>query len=168
MRTKIGWGINGVNTLTALESLKTLTLIDYKTSINPSHGSFIHGFTWSRYSRPSHETLVQSAFTAVAQTFWENDRVNPTLHEENQLGRLPLQQFWAYRNLDSNTVQQKVLQSCLLKELVTLDVIEVQRTTAQLQLTLGGFFVTCRLCEYLKLPKSKKRRTDILRICCME
>ena len=34
-------------------------------------------------------------------------------------------------------------------------------------MAMGGFFFACRSCEYLKVPQSEKRKTDILRLRCI-
>ena len=43
-----------------------------------------------------------------------------------------------------------------------MDATEVQRATAQLG--IGAFFFAMRSCEYLKVPASEKKRTDVLRL----
>ena len=42
---------------------------------------------------------------------------------------------------------------------------ETQRATGQL--AIGAFFFACRSCEYLLVPESEKRRTDVLRLRCI-
>ena len=46
-----------------------------------------------------------------------------------------------------------------------MKVTESQRAISQL--SIGAWFFACRSCEYLKVPQSEKRRTDILRIRCI-
>jgi hypothetical protein len=44
-------------------------------------------------------------------------------------------------------------------------VTETQRAVTQL--SIGGFFFACRSCEYLKVPRQERRRTDVLRLRCI-
>jgi hypothetical protein len=53
----------------------------------------------------------------------------------------------------------------VLKELARMEATDVQKATAEL--AIGGFFFACRSCEYLKVPQAEKKRTDILRLCCI-
>lgn len=50
----------------------------------------------------------------------------------------------------------------MIEELSKLQVTEVQKAISQLG--VGAFFFACRSCEYLKVPQSEQRRTDILRV----
>jgi hypothetical protein len=53
----------------------------------------------------------------------------------------------------------------VLKELTKMIATESQRARAQL--AIGAIFFACRSCEYLKVPQSEKRRTDVLRLRCL-
>jgi hypothetical protein len=59
-------------------------------------------------------------------------------------------------------VQQKAVPVCVFRELLKNKLTETKKAIGQ----LGGsaFFFAKRSCEYLKVPQSEKRRTDILRL----
>ena len=120
----------------------------------------------ARFSGPSYDTLaegtVRGAVSYVASSFRENDRPNPTKDEYGELGRLLSRQYRAYRNEDPNPVQQKALLVYVFRDLIKNKHSETKRALGQ----LGGsaFFFAKRSCEYLKVPQSEKRRTDILRL----
>ena len=122
-----------------------------------------------RFAGPSHETLVEStvrnAVSYVAASFRDQDRRNPTLDEDGKLARILSRQYRAYRNTDPPVKQQKAIPACVLVEMSKMDETEVQIATAQL--AMGGFFFACRSCEYLKVSKSERKKTDILRLRCI-
>ena len=50
----------------------------------------------------------------------------------------------------------------MLREVAKIQVTEIQRAISQP--VIGAFFFAMRSCEYLLVPQSEKRRTDILRL----
>jgi hypothetical protein len=129
-------------------------------------GAFAMAMRGGRFSGPAYDTLaegtIRGAVSFVASSFRENDRPNPTKDEDGELGRLLSRQFRAFRNDDPNPVQQKAIPVCVFRELLKNKITESKRAIGQ----LGGsaFFFAKRSCEYLKVPQSEKRRTDILRM----
>ena len=119
-----------------------------------------------RFSGPAYDTLaegtIRGAVSFVASSFRESYRPNPTKDEDGELGRLLSRQFRAYRNEDPNPVQQKAVPVCVFRELLKNKITETKRAIGQLG--GGAFFFAKRSCEYLKVPQSEKRRTDVLRM----
>ena len=119
-----------------------------------------------RFSRQPHGTLAEStvrgAVSHVSSTFRENDRNNPTKDEDGELGRLLSRQYRSFRNGDPNPVQQKAIPVSVITQVAKKCVTEKQKATGQL--AVGSFFYACRSCEYLLVPQSEKRRTDVLRL----
>ena len=66
------------------------------------------------------EGTVRSAISYVAQTFRDNNRSNPTKDEYGKLGRLLSCLYRSFKNDDPNTVQQKTLLACVIRELAKL------------------------------------------------
>jgi len=50
----------------------------------------------------------------------------------------------------------------MIEEMAKNQCTETQKALSQLG--VGAFFFACRSCEYLKVPQSEQRRTDIIRI----
>jgi hypothetical protein len=129
-------------------------------------GAFAMAMRGARFSGPAYDSLaegtIRSAVSYVASTFRENDRQNPTRDEDGELGRLLSQQYRAFRNEDPAPVQQKCVPVCVIRELTKNKLSETKQAIGQ----LGGsaLFFANRSCEYLKVPQSEKRRTDILRL----
>lgn len=115
-----------------------------------------------RHDGPLAETTVRGTISYVASTFRDNDRPNPTKDDDGELGRLLSRLFRAFRNKDPAEKQQKALPAIVLVEMSKLQATESQR--ARFELATGALFFCMRSCEYLKVPQSEKRRTDILRI----
>jgi hypothetical protein len=65
------------------------------------------------FSGPAYDSLVEgtirNTISYVAQTFWENDRSNPTNDENGELGRLLSRLYRSFRNRDPAKKQQKAL-----------------------------------------------------------
>ena len=146
-------------------------LLDGLTKPNRAEllGGFAEALRSGKFSGPSIETLaevtIRNAISYVAATFRDKGRPNPTLDEDGELARILSRQFRAYRNTDPPVKQQKAIPACILLEMMKCDATERQKAIAQL--AVGGFFFACRSCEYLKVPQSEKRRTDILRLRCI-
>ena len=122
-----------------------------------------------RFSRPSHGTLVEStirgAISYVSQTFRENCQPNPTKDKDSELGIFLSRQYRAYKNSNPNPKQEKAIFICVVSEVFKKKATETQQSTSQL--AIGGLFYACRSCEYLMVPQSEKRRTNILRLRCL-
>ena len=129
-------------------------------------GAFAMAMRNARFSGPAHDTLaegtIRGTISYVASTFRENDRPNPTKDEDGELGRLLSRQYRAYRNEDPNPVRQKCILPRVFKELQKNKLSETKRAIGEL--AGSAFFFANRSCEYLKVPQSEKRRTDILRL----
>jgi hypothetical protein len=98
----------------------------------------------------------------VVATFRANNRANPTLDTDGQVSWILARQFRAYAKDDPKAKQEKALLLCIIK-LVALTVsTEKQRAIGQL--IIGAFFFTCRLCEYLKVPKQDQQQTKPLQL----
>ena len=127
-------------------------------------GAFAMALREGRFSGPSFKTLaegtVRSAISFVAQTFRENDHSNPTKDEDGELGRLLSRLFRSFKKGDPNPVQQKALPIAVLREIAKLQTTETQRAISQLLIV--AFFFAMRSCEYLDVPQSEMRRTEIL------
>ena len=98
----------------------------------------------------------------MAQAFREDEFPNPTKDRDGELGRLLSRLFRAFRKGDPNPVQQKALPIGVLREVAKLQITESQRAISQL--LIGAFFFAMRYCEYLNVPQSEKRRTEILKL----
>ena len=129
-------------------------------------GAFALALREGRFSRQNFSSLaegtIRNSISFLAQTFRENDRPNPTKDEDGELGRFLSRLFRSFRNNDPNPVQQKAIPAILLREIAKLQITESQRAISQL--VIGAFFFAMRSCEYLKVPQSEKRQTDILRL----
>ena len=88
------------------------------------------------------EKTIRNTISYVAQTFRENDRLNPTKDEDGALGRLLSRLFRSFQNRDPAEKQQKALPCCILRELALLQLTEKQRAISQL--TIGAFFFAIR------------------------
>jgi hypothetical protein len=132
-------------------------------------GAFAMAMRHARFSAARYETLaettVRGTISYVAQTFRENDRPNPTMDDDLQLGRLLSRLYRGLKNKDPNPAQQKALPIGVLREVAKLKFSETQRAIGQL--SIGAFFFASRSCEYLKVPQQEKRRTDILKLRCV-
>mmetsp|Transcript_17996 Transcript_17996/g.37727 ORF Transcript_17996/g.37727 Transcript_17996/m.37727 type:complete len:104 (+) Transcript_17996:87-398(+) len=76
--------------------------------------------------------------------------------------RILSRQFCAFKNEDPNPVQQKALPIKVLNKIAKQQTTEGEQATSQL--TIGAFFFSCQSCEYVAVPQSEKRRTDVLRL----
>lgn len=118
------------------------------------------------FSGPAYDSLaegtIKNTLSDVASTFREHDRPNPTKDDDGVLGRLLSRQYRAFRNEDPPTKQQKALPACVLLELAKMSLTATM--IAIFQLAIFAFFFACRSCEYLLVPQSEQRRTDILRL----
>ena len=108
------------------------------------------------------EGTVRGAVSYVTQTFRDNNRPNPIKDKDGKLGRVLSRQYRAYKNGDSSPTQQKAIPVCVVAKVYKKKSTETQRATGQLSIV--GFFIAGRSCEYLKVPQAEKRRTDILRL----
>ena len=111
-----------------------------------------------RFSGKSYATLaegtVRGAVSYVTQTFRENNQLNPTKDEDGELGRILSRQYRAYKNFDTSPTQQKTIPICVVAKVYKKKSTETQQATGQL--SIGGFFIASRSCEYMKVPQGEK------------
>ena len=95
---------------------------------------------WS-FPGPAYGTLaegtIRGAVLYVAQTFWDNARPNPIKDKDWKLGNLLSLLYKAFKNEDPNTVHQKPLPACVLREVAKKMSTETQKATCQL--SIGAF-----------------------------
>ena len=119
-----------------------------------------------RFSQKPHETLaegtIRSTITHVVQTFRENNRPNPSKDQDRAFGRFLSRLFRAFKNEDPKKKQQKALPEVVLQELAKMRFSETQ--IAIKELAISAYFFACKSCEYLKVPASEDKKTDILKL----
>ena len=97
----------------------------------------------------------------VAQTFRDNDELNPKLDRSGNTSSLLLRQLKGYTNLDGNEIQQKAIPPLLIRKLAENK--STDNNLAAGQLAVIAFFFAMRSCEYITTPTPKhKKRTKIL------
>ena len=120
-----------------------------------------------RFSAEAYETLaettIRGAVSNVVSTFRDNDRPNPSRDGDGEFSRLLSRLFRSFRNKDPEEKQQAVaLPMRVLIEMAKLQATETQSST--FQIAIGAIYLCMRSCEYLKVPQSEKKRTDIVRL----
>ena len=119
-----------------------------------------------RYSGQSHDRLaagtVSNSISNVCLTFRENSRPNPTKDDDLQSSFLLSRLYRAFKNKDPREKQQKATPPCVIVKIIKIQVSDLHIAISQLAVI--AFFFAMRSCEYLKVPQSKKRRNDGLRL----
>lgn len=70
--------------------------------------------------------------------------------------------YRSFKNDNDNSIKQKALPSCMLREVAKN--LSTKTKQAISQLPIGGFFFTCRSYTYVLVPQAERNRTDILRL----
>ena len=98
----------------------------------------------------------------MVATFREIDRPNPTLDIDGSLAWILAWQFRAYSKEDPKAKQEKAIPICVIELIALKTSTELQRAISQL--IIGAFFLACRSCKFLKVPKQEQHQTKQLQL----